>query len=277
MITHMLHFREQIIKINKELKEEKSLFNERYKLYLKRPDYIDTDDYIDADDDEVEQIIQSPHRHFTLAFALVTTIPQHLYNASLWMQFMTRRSPLSQLKLKITRLHDCLLRLANNISLLKHSNMKNLFNQLNFKARVIKASGKDEIKEQITQYLCNLELITQLFDAENPEYLAFIKARSGDDDSILMPDDTDEKEGDKEHNHPHEFLCPISQELMKNPSLTQYGHSYEKKNISVWLKSHDTDPTTGVILSDKTLRPNQQLKQAISRYKKEKEAATLNE
>ena len=60
--------------------------------YLKRPDYINTDDYINADDDEVEQIIQSPHRHLTLAFALATTIPQHLYNASLWVQFMTRRA-----------------------------------------------------------------------------------------------------------------------------------------------------------------------------------------
>ena len=275
MITHMLHFREQIIKIENLLKTEKSLFDQKDKEYLQEPDYLDTDDGSDSDDEGFEQLLLYPHRQFTIAVAIITTLPRHLYNLTLWLQFMTRLNPLNAIKQKVTQQTSFLIHLAKSSQQLRSAQMRNLLNQLSFKSGVLRSSRKDEIKEQITQYLCNLELITQLFDAENPEYLAFIKARSGDDDSILMSDDTDEKEGDKEPNHPHEFLCPISQELMKNPNLTQYGHSYEKRNISTWLKTNDSDPATGVILNDKTLRPNQQLKQAISRYKKEKETATL--
>jgi hypothetical protein len=271
MITHMLHFREQIIKIENLLKIEKSLFNQKDKEYLEEPGYLDIDDDSDSDDEDFEQLLQYPHRQFTFVVAIITTLPHHLYNLTLWLQFMTRLSPLIAIKQKVTQQTSFLIHLAKSSQQLRSAQMRNLLNQLSFKSGVLRSSRKDEIKEQITQYLCNLELISQLFDAENPEYLAFIKARSGDDDSVLMSDG----EGNDKAEHPHEFLCPISQELMKNPSLTQYGHSYEKRNISIWLKSHDTDPATGVILTDKTLRPNQQLKQAISRYKKEKETATL--
>ena len=44
------------LKIENILKIEKSLFDQRYKEYLKEPDYVDIDDDSDSDDEDFEQI-----------------------------------------------------------------------------------------------------------------------------------------------------------------------------------------------------------------------------
>ena len=42
-----------------------------------------------------------------------------------------------------------------------------------------------------------------------------------------MPDDDEEYE---------EFVCPISQLVMKDPVMTVDGHSYERLYITEWLR-----------------------------------------
>ena len=55
---------------------------------------------------------------------------------------------------------------------------------------------------------------------------------------------------------PEELLCPLTHELLIDPVMTEDGHTYERAVLERWLSSHDTDPLTGVVMRDRTLRPN---------------------
>lgn len=46
------------------------------------------------------------------------------------------------------------------------------------------------------------------------------------------------------------------------------GHSYERRAIQAWLRSHDTSPITGAPLPSKTLVPNHALRNLIEGMKK---------
>lgn len=62
------------------------------------------------------------------------------------------------------------------------------------------------------------------------------------------------------------FLCPISQELMKDPVITPRGISFERKSILDWLKKNRTCPITKTSLNEKDLITNYSLKNAIDEY-----------
>lgn len=78
---------------------------------------------------------------------------------------------------------------------------------------------------------------------------------------------------------PDEFVCPISQKIMKDPVSTCDGETYEREQIQKWLGMKQTSPRTNVciaiifgvmtlqvVLSDKTLRPNIPLKRLITKF-----------
>jgi hypothetical protein len=55
-----------------------------------------------------------------------------------------------------------------------------------------------------------------------------------------------DKSGIRENEIPHEFICPITGELMKEPVVIASGRSYEKKSILEWFsKGRITDPISG--------------------------------
>ncbi|KAL3651563.1 hypothetical protein CASFOL_004565 [Castilleja foliolosa] len=65
-------------------------------------------------------------------------------------------------------------------------------------------------------------------------------------------------------NVPSSFLCPIYQDVMKNPHLAADGFSYEFEAIDEWLKTgHDTSPMTNLRLTHKLLTPNHTLRSLI--------------
>ena len=66
---------------------------------------------------------------------------------------------------------------------------------------------------------------------------------------------------------PEEYLCVITQALMKQPVITSDGHTYERAAISQWLETHATSPRTGNALPDKVLRPNHNLRAQIVQYR----------
>jgi hypothetical protein len=66
-----------------------------------------------------------------------------------------------------------------------------------------------------------------------------------------------------EDDFPPSFFCPITHEVMQNPVATADGLTYEKEAIETWLHAHDTSPSTGVVLTHKTLTPNITLRNAI--------------
>ncbi|XP_042484895.1 LOW QUALITY PROTEIN: U-box domain-containing protein 15-like [Macadamia integrifolia] len=63
---------------------------------------------------------------------------------------------------------------------------------------------------------------------------------------------------------PHEFLCPITLELMTDPVIVATGQTYERESIHKWLDSnHRTCPKTGQILVHLALAPNFALRNLI--------------
>jgi hypothetical protein len=67
---------------------------------------------------------------------------------------------------------------------------------------------------------------------------------------------------------PNSFLCPISQEIMKDPVLViESKQVYERKFIEEWFKDHSTDPLTNCALKSKELIPVLAFQQAIDEWK----------
>ena len=60
---------------------------------------------------------------------------------------------------------------------------------------------------------------------------------------------TERREGD---DPPDWLLCPITQELMRDPVITTDGHAYERTAITTWLQKHNTSPATGLVLEHHT-------------------------
>ena len=58
---------------------------------------------------------------------------------------------------------------------------------------------------------------------------------------------------------PRGLFCPISLDLMEDPVVDSFGHTYERQKIETWLGfPHITSPMTGLpyVDGDVTLRPN---------------------
>lgn len=84
-----------------------------------------------------------------------------------------------------------------------------------------------------------------------------------------VDDDEDSKE------FPNFFLCPIFQEMMKNPHVAADGFSYELEAIEEWLKTgRDTSPMTNLKLKDKLLTPNHGLRALIQDWQKKRPIST---
>ena len=65
---------------------------------------------------------------------------------------------------------------------------------------------------------------------------------------------------------PQAFVCPVSLEIMENPVFAMDGHSYEKLEITRWLETKATSPTTGAPLKNKELVENHSLRGQIRQF-----------
>lgn len=65
---------------------------------------------------------------------------------------------------------------------------------------------------------------------------------------------------------PFEFLCPITNKIMKDPVTAADGHNYERKAIRRWFRRKRTSPLTNVELSDLTVRANDALRNRIETF-----------
>jgi hypothetical protein len=66
---------------------------------------------------------------------------------------------------------------------------------------------------------------------------------------------------------PHNFLCPITTELMDDPVVAMDGHTYERKAIATWFQMHNTSPLTRAVIPT-TLVPNVNLRGMIASWGK---------
>ncbi|KAL0793629.1 hypothetical protein Bca101_065006 [Brassica carinata] len=66
---------------------------------------------------------------------------------------------------------------------------------------------------------------------------------------------------------PHEFLCPITLEIMQDPVIIATGQTYEKESIQKWFDAgHKTCPKTRQTLEHLSLAPNYALKNIILQW-----------
>mmetsp|Transcript_28743 Transcript_28743/g.37726 ORF Transcript_28743/g.37726 Transcript_28743/m.37726 type:complete len:759 (+) Transcript_28743:142-2418(+) len=65
---------------------------------------------------------------------------------------------------------------------------------------------------------------------------------------------------------PLTFICPITQELMKDPVIDNDGNSYEREAIEDWVRQNGTSPITRAPLSATDLRPNRNLLDCIEEF-----------
>lgn len=63
---------------------------------------------------------------------------------------------------------------------------------------------------------------------------------------------------------PHDLRCSVSYELLEDPVTTSDGHTYGRRAIQTWLSENATSPRTGLVLQDRTLRPDHRLAQQVA-------------
>lgn len=73
-----------------------------------------------------------------------------------------------------------------------------------------------------------------------------------------------------DENVPEGFVCPLTQEIMKDPVMDPEGNSYERSAIEAWLDKNQTSPITRKSLTKENLFPNRALKDAIAAHLKSK-------
>ena len=66
---------------------------------------------------------------------------------------------------------------------------------------------------------------------------------------------------------PSGFVCPISDDIMRDPVMCADGHTYDRPNIEQWFAGgHDTSPNTGARLPHLNLVPNHALRNSIEEF-----------
>mmetsp|Transcript_23091 Transcript_23091/g.53419 ORF Transcript_23091/g.53419 Transcript_23091/m.53419 type:complete len:130 (+) Transcript_23091:204-593(+) len=63
------------------------------------------------------------------------------------------------------------------------------------------------------------------------------------------------------------WICPITQEVMRWPAIAADGFAYEEAELRRWLERSNTSPMTGVELKHKTLRPAKEMRAAIGAWR----------
>lgn len=66
---------------------------------------------------------------------------------------------------------------------------------------------------------------------------------------------------------PHDFLCPITHEIMREPVICSDGYTYEKSAISEWFMSGKyTSPMTNELLTKTDYNLNTELRNKIYEF-----------
>lgn len=112
----------------------------------------------------------------------------------------------------------------------------------------------------------NQELDAELSIARVMEQLNRMKNRADESMATVGSEPADPGGVDEEDSCdvPKVFLCPILQDVMKNPHVAADGFSYEREAIQEWLETgHDTSPMTNLRLKHTRLTPNHALRSLI--------------
>jgi ankyrin repeat protein len=86
----------------------------------------------------------------------------------------------------------------------------------------------DETKKEIKQFIKNYNVVQK-----------FIKEHGKPDLSRI----------------PTKYICSISQDLIEDPVVTEYGNMYDRKSIEKWFENSDIDPLNGLKVQSRTVHP----------------------
>jgi serine/threonine protein kinase len=67
-------------------------------------------------------------------------------------------------------------------------------------------------------------------------------------------------------NSPDSLKCPITYELFRDPVIGGDGHTYERENITAWIRKHSTSPITRQPMDLNSLRPNYIVKKLVEDF-----------
>jgi len=73
-------------------------------------------------------------------------------------------------------------------------------------------------------------------------------------------------EDDANDDIPKAFQCPITREVMFDPVLDSEGNTYERAALLTWLSDHHTSPVSRQPLSQRTITPNNALRETIHEF-----------
>lgn len=65
---------------------------------------------------------------------------------------------------------------------------------------------------------------------------------------------------------PNHFMCPLTLDILRDPVIAPSGYTYERSAILDFIKKYAIDPVTRTPLTPTQLYPNNNLKDAVSRY-----------
>ncbi len=128
--------------------------------------------------------------------------------------------------------------------------------------RIVSHDGSVHTETFSTSNLTNLTNLTNASNSTNASNASNIVEEEEEEDEIAHES--------YDEDFPNEYLCPINLTPMKEPVICMDGHSYEKKAIERWFRSHNKSPKTGLVLESKMLIPNHALRSAIEEYKSKK-------
>lgn len=80
-----------------------------------------------------------------------------------------------------------------------------------------------------------------------------------------------------EQGVPEEYICPITQDFMRDPCIAEDGHTYERAAIEEWLGRHGTSPITRDYISAERLMPDATLRKMIDDFLGEKRQLLLSQ
>ncbi|KAJ6242232.1 ring-type e3 ubiquitin transferase [Anaeramoeba flamelloides] len=130
------------------------------------------------------------------------------------------------------------------------------------------ASNKSNILEQNSQFN---QISTTNIDSQKEmiEEIDFSDQESEDeneDDNIQNQQQQEEEEKTDSEEPPEDFLCPITQELFREPVNTPYGHTFEKEEIIQHINKKGNCPLTRKPLKVEDLVPSLLIKSFVKKW-----------
>ena len=74
---------------------------------------------------------------------------------------------------------------------------------------------------------------------------------------------------------PKEFICPLTNQVMKHPVIFEDGYIYERRAIVSWCEGNGVSPVTNEPIAEGRMQPNLELRERIKEWRRQRNQAAL--